>query len=69
MAKLYKVDDVTERTNIARSGKVEKVYRVTATSQSGTVFSVEIPEADFNKDKVDQVLTDKASLIEGIRKL
>jgi len=69
MPKLYKVDDVSERTTISRSGTVQKMYRVSATSQSGTIFTVEIPEPDFNKEKVDQVLTEKASLIEGIKKL
>jgi len=69
MSKLYKVDDVTERTNITRQGKVEKLYRVSATSASGSSFTVEIPEADFNKEKVDQVLTDKAALIDSIRKM
>jgi hypothetical protein len=69
MTKLYTVDDVTERTTISRAGLIQKVYRVTATSQSGTIFSVEIPEADFNKEKVDHILTEKASLIEGVKKL
>lgn len=69
MSKLYTVDDVTERTTINRSGLIQKVYRVTATSQSGTIFTVEIPEADFNKEKVDHILTEKASLIEGVKKL
>lgn len=69
MGKLYNVDDVTERTTITRTGLIQKVYRVTATAQSGTIFTVEIPEADFNKEKVDHILTEKASLIEGVKKL
>ena len=69
MAKLYTVDEVTERTTITRSGLIQKVYRVTATSATGTIFTVEIPESDFNKEKVDQILEDKAALIEGIKKL
>ena len=69
MAKPYKVDDVTERTTISRGGLVQKIYRVTATSQSGTVFTVEIDEPNFTEEKVDQILTEKAELIEGIKKL
>ena len=69
MAKLYKVDDITERTNITRQGKVEKLYRVTAESAAGTTFTVEIPEADFNKEKVAQILAEKSALIDDIRKL
>jgi hypothetical protein len=69
MAKLYKVDDILERTTINRKGLIEKKYRITATSQSGMTFTVEIPESDFTQEKVDQVLSNKASLIEGIKKL
>jgi hypothetical protein len=69
MAKIYTVNDITERTTISRTGEVQKVYRVSATSESGTVFTVEIPEADFNKEKVDKILTEKAALMEGIKKL
>ena len=69
MAKLYTVDDITERTMITRMGAVQKIYRVSATSQSGFSFTVEIPEADFTKEKVDQILSEKATLLEGIKKL
>ena len=69
MAKNYTVDDVTERTTITRSGLIQKIYRVTATSSTDTIFTVEIPEPDFTKEKVDQILTAKAALIEGIKKL
>jgi hypothetical protein len=69
MNKLYTVDDVNERTTITRTGLIQKVYRVTATSQSGTLFTVEIPEAEFTQEKVDHILKEKASLIDGIKKL
>ena len=69
MAKLYKVDDIQERTTISRNGLIEKKYRISATSQSGTIFTVEVPQSDFTQEKADKVLTEQASLIEGIRKL
>lgn len=69
MAKLYKVIDIQERTSVSRLGKVAKINRVTAETHSGTVFTVDIPEADFSKDKVDQILTDKATMIDEIREL
>jgi len=69
MAKLYTVDDVMERTTITRTGLIQKMYRVTATSVSGTVFTVEIPEPDFTKENVDKILTEKATLLETIKKL
>jgi len=69
MAKLYKVDDITERSTITRQGKVEKIYRVNATSASGSAFTADIPEADFNKERVDQILSEKAAKIDEIRKM
>lgn len=68
MAKLYKVDNITERTNITRTGKVEKSYRVEATTASGSSFTEEIPAAEFTEEKVAQVLTAKAELLEKIKK-
>lgn len=69
MAELYTVVDIIERPNISRLGKVEKLYRVTAKTGTGTIFTVEIPEADFTKEKVDQILKEKAALFEEIKKL
>jgi hypothetical protein len=67
MAELYKVEDVTERTHITRSGLIQKMYRVVATSKSGTIFTVEIPEPDFTEEKVDEILKQKAALVEKIK--
>jgi len=70
MAKQYTVDDITERTTISRIGAVQKIYRIAATTASGFNFTVEVPEADFaNKEKVDQVLSEKAGHIEAVKKL
>lgn len=69
MAKNYKAVDVQERTMINKRGGVEKVYRVSAESAAGTAFTIEVPESEFTREKVDQLLTDKASLIDSIRKL
>jgi hypothetical protein len=69
MGKNYTVDDVTERTMLTKMGAVQKIYRVAATTASGFAFTVEIPEPDFTKEKVDQILTEKAALLEGVKKL
>ena len=69
MAKVYTVDDVTERTTITPKGLIVKEYRVTATTSSGVIFSVTIPEGDFSKEKADKILSDKAMLIDGIKAL
>jgi len=69
MAKLYTVDDVTERTTITRTGLIQKMYRVIATTSSGIMFSLEIPEPDFTKEKVDKILSQKAAELEAIKAL
>jgi len=69
MGKLYKEVDVFERTNITPQGKVEKAYKVTAVTESGTAFSVDISEKDFDKAKIDEILAAKAQEIEDIKAL
>jgi len=69
MAKAYTVDDVRERTNITPKGLIVKEYRITATTSSGIVFTVTVPEADFTKEKADTILAEKANLLEGIKAL
>jgi len=69
MAKLYHDVDIIERTEITREGAVMKVYRVTAETVSGIHFTLEVSEADFNKAKVDELLTKKATQLEDIKAL
>ena len=69
MAKLYHSVDVVERTEITRDGAVEKVYRVSAYTASDVHFTLEIKEADFNEEKVKEILGKKATLIESIKAL
>lgn len=67
--KAYHDVTVTERTDVTPSGKVIPVYRVSATSKKGTYFTISVSEADFSKEKVDQLLTEKAQLIDSIQEL
>ena len=69
MAKLFTDVEVFERTVITPQGKVAKVYKVTAVTSSGTLFSVDIAEKDFSKEKVAEVLAAKAQEIEDIKTL
>jgi hypothetical protein len=69
MAKLYTVDRITERTTITLAGQPQKVYRINALSKSGFPFEVEIPKADFTKEKADQVLAERATLLEEVKAL
>ncbi|MBA7587007.1 hypothetical protein ES708_29017 [subsurface metagenome] len=69
MAKLYSDVEVFERTEITPQGKVAKVYKVTAVTTSGTLFSVDIAQKDFSKEKVAELLAAKAQEIEEIKNL
>ncbi len=60
---------VIETVQIARDGKVEKVYRVSAITAGGTAFTVKIGEKDFTQAAVSKALSDRAKLIDGITKL
>ena len=69
MAKLYHDVDIVERTEITREGTVEKVYRVSAYTSSDVRFSIDVTQSDFNKAKVDDLLTKKATQLEEIKAL
>ena len=69
MAKMYHDVDIVERTEITREGTVEKVYRVSAYTASDVRFSIDVKQADFNKVKVDELLTGKARQLEEIKAL
>jgi len=69
MAKLFTDVEVFERTEITPQGKVAKVYKVTAVTLSGTLFSVDIAQKDFSKEKVAEILAAKAQEIEAIKAL
>ena len=67
--KAYHDVTVTERTNITPGGKIEKEYRVSATTKKGSFFSIAVPESDFSKESVDKLLTEKATLIDSVQDL
>ena len=69
MAKLYTVEEIVEMTNITQRGTFQKQYRVTARSKSGIVFSLDISEPDFTQEKVDQLLSAKAELLDKVKQL
>lgn len=67
MAELYRDVNIIEAVRLTPDGKVQKVYRVSAVSKSGTSFTLEMAEADFTQAKVKKALDEKAQLIESIR--
>jgi len=69
MAELYHAVDIVERTEITREGRVEKVYRISAYTKSEVRFTMDLPEADFSKEKVDKLLAKEAQKIESIKAL
>jgi len=69
MAELYKDVDIIERTTITREGLIQKVYRVSATTKNGVLFSLDIPEKEFSKEKVDKILSKRAAELDAIKAL
>lgn len=69
MAQDYTDVDIIERTDITPEGRVVKKYRISATTKLGIRFTIEIPEVDFTKEKVNKLLTEKAQHIDEIKSL
>jgi len=69
MGSLFTDVKVFERTEITPQGKISKVHKVTAVTTSGTLFSVDIAEKDFSKERVAEILAAKAKEIVDIESL
>lgn len=69
MGKLFGEVDIVERTIITPEGAVKKVYRLSARTTSGVLFSVDVDEEELESKKVEGVLAKKAAEIELIKKL
>ena len=69
MSELFHDVDIVERTDVTREGRVQKVYRVSAFTKSDIRFTVDIKEADFTKEKVTEVLSQRARELEEIKAL
>lgn len=66
MGELYSDVDAMERTELTREGRVQKMWRVTATTKSGVRFSVDVKQADFTKKEIAKILAKRAAEIEEI---
>ena len=69
MANEYKDVDIQETTSLGAGGRIQKSYRVSATTSKGTRFSVVIPEVDMTKEKAGELLTAKAKELDSIKGL
>jgi len=69
MAEFYKDVDIIERSTITPEGKVVKTYRIMATSKLGIRFAIDVYEADFTKEKINELLTLRAKHIDAIKAL
>jgi len=69
MGELYHDVNVVERTEVKPSGKVEKLYRISAYTSRDSYFTIAVKEKDFTKEKVAELLTAKATEIAAIESL
>ena len=68
MTATYRDVEVAERTEISPAGRPQKVYRISATTSGGTVFSLSVTEEEFTAENVKRVLTERADLIESMKR-
>lgn len=64
----YRDVEVAERTEIGPTGRPQKVYRLSAITTGGTAFTVTVPESGFTTENVKLVLTERAELIESMKR-
>lgn len=57
----YKVVGVREVKRLIGAGKISKFYEITIETDRGAVGTVEVPERDYSKSKVKELLQLKAS--------
>jgi len=69
MPELFKVNSITKRVKLTATGEFLDVYEVSFTTKSGIIGSVEIPAAQFNKERVNEAITAEATELEGVMSL
>ena len=58
--------NIRETMLLNSQGVITKVQQVTATTQNGTTFSVDVPDEVFNPEEVKRRLEDKAQTIYAV---
>ena len=69
MADLYSVDRIRPVRRMLERGELKAYYRIEATTKGGVSFDVEVPEEDMTKEKVAQILSEKATELDAILQL
>lgn len=69
MDSLKEVTGIAETVRIDREGEAVKIHKVSAITQSGDRFTLEIPDAEFDLEKAKAALKARADEIEAVRNL
>jgi len=69
MAELFKVNSITKRVKLTATGEFLDVYEVSFTTKLGIIGSVEIPAAQFDKERVKEMITAEATELEEVMSL
>ena len=67
MPENYEVTRKEEIRKFDREMNVQTYYRIYALSKGGTLFHVEVPEADLGTPKVEATLTKRAKELDSIK--
>lgn len=69
MNPLYAVHKIQELPRLTDQGTVEKFLRISATTQGGTAFTLDIPDSSSDPKAVAQLLEARAKQLDAIKGL
>jgi hypothetical protein len=69
MAGNYKVVGQRWSTTINAANQFVRVIEITAQTPGGTIFTIDVPQSQYNKTAVDEILTAHANEIVAVENL
>jgi len=68
MAATYEVISLDERKRLGQAGSVETFYLARCKTLTGTLFTVELSEAQLDPATAKEIITAKAAKLEAVKK-
>ena len=62
-----KVEDIFERHTLRRRGELVKVFRLSAVTTGGVPFTMDVEEGDLTRDRIDEILGERARTLDAIK--
>ena len=61
-----KMEDIVERMTLRKRGELVKVFRLSAVTNGGVPFTMDVEEGDLSRDRIDEILGERARTLDGI---